>query len=111
MSKKPDTKIDSLLKLRLEKSKLENFCTYQEKLIAMKVGYLKENYSKVLGETLLPYEKGENTKISNLLDTVNSFITMLLPGIFKGKVLPEFLLKLVQIVMIRIMRKKTKEEI
>jgi hypothetical protein len=107
---KQETKIDTLLKLRLEKSKLENFCTYQEKLIAMKVGYLKENYSKVLGETLLPYEKGENLKVSNLLDTVNGFITMLFPGIFKGKVLPEFLLKLIQIVMIRILGKKAKEE-
>jgi hypothetical protein len=35
---------------------------------------------------------------------------MLFPGIFKGKVLPEFLLKLIQIVMIRILGKKAKEE-
>jgi hypothetical protein len=108
MSHKPASRIDSLSKLRMEKSKLENFCTYQEKLIGLKIDYFRENYPKVLGEALLPYDTAQNTKVSDLLDSVNSVIAHILPGIFKGKPLPGVFLKLVQIVMIRMFGKSKK---
>ncbi|MCL4482428.1 MAG: hypothetical protein M1445_07420 [Bacteroidetes bacterium] len=105
MNHAPSTRIDSLSKLKMEKGKLETYCSYQEKLIGLKIDYFKENYPKVLGEALLPYDPVQNTKVSDLLDSVNSVIANLFPGIFKGKPLPGFVLKLVQILMIRMFNK------
>ena len=105
MSHRPSARIDSLSKLKMEKSKLETYCSYQEKLIGLKIEYLKENYPKVLGEALLPYDTTQNVQVSDLLDSVNSVIVNLLPGIFKGKPLPGFVLKLVEILMIRMFNK------
>lgn len=108
MSHKPASRIDSLSKLRMEKSKLETYCVYQEKLIGLKIDYFRENYPKVLGEALLPYDTAQNTNVSDLLDSVNSVIANILPGIFKGKPLPGVFLKLMQIVMIRMFSKSKK---
>ena len=101
-------KLDSLAKLQAEKERLAIFCAYQEKLIAMNAGYLRENYPKVIGELLLPYDRVENTKVNNLLDTVNGFITKLFPNVFKGRKFPELILKLAQILVINLMQKKPK---
>jgi hypothetical protein len=95
-----------LSELQLEKIKLQNFCSYQEQLIGMKVGYLKENYPRILMQSLLPYDKVENEAADSLLDTVNSFIFSLLPGVFKNGKLPGILLKLAEILMIRVFRRK-----
>lgn len=108
MSHRPSARIDSLSKLRMEKNKLETYCSYHEKLIGLKIDYFKENYPKVLGEALLPYDSTQNVKISNLLDSINILIINILPEIFKGKPLPGFVLKLVQIVMIRMFSKHKK---
>lgn len=99
-------KVDNLSKLRMEKLKLETFCTYQEKLIGYRIGYFRENYSKVLGESLLPYDAAQNLRVSSLLDSVNDVIKNLLPGIFEGKFFPGLVLKLVQVVMINLFNKR-----
>ena len=99
-------KSDNLTKLRMEKYKLKTFCTYQEKLIALKIEYFRENYPKVLGESLLPYEKSVNTKVRSILDAVNDLIAKLLPEMFEGKQWSGMLLKLLQIIMIRLFNRK-----
>ena len=105
MNHNATSRIDNLSKLRLEKNKLEIYCSYQEKLIGLKIDYFKTNYPKVLGEALLPYGTVQNVKVSNLLDSVNSLIANILPGIFKNKHLPGIVLKLAQILMIRMFSK------
>ena len=101
-----NSKVDNLSKLRMEKLKLETFCTYQEKLIGYRIDYFRENYSKVLGESLLPYDAAQNLKVSSLLDSVNEVIKHLLPGIFEGKFLPGLVLKMVQVIIINLFNKK-----
>ena len=105
MSQHTTQKMDGLTMLRLEKNKLQTFCTNQEKLIGLKMEYFKNNYSEVLGEVMLPYDKVKNRRTSHLLDSVNNLITILLPEVFEGKFLPGFLLKLVQILSIWTFRK------
>lgn len=100
MSQHTNTKIDGLTRLRMERSKLQIFCTYQEKLIGLKMDYFRGNYSEVLGEVMLPYDKAKNRRTSQLLDSVNNLITNLLPEVFEGKFLPGIVLKLVQILSI-----------
>jgi hypothetical protein len=99
-------KRNHLSELQIERIKLQSYCSYQEQLIGMKVSYLKENYPKILMQSLLPYDKAENEAADSLLDTVNGFIFRLLPGVFKNGKLPAILLKLVEIVMIRAFRRK-----
>ena len=93
--------IDNLNKLKLEKIRLASYCAYQEKLIGLKADYFRENYAKVLGESLLPYDKKQNVNVSDLLDSVNGVIKNLIPGVFKGRYLPAMILKFMQIMMIR----------
>ena len=50
MSQHTTQKMDGLTRLRLEKNKLQTFCTYQEKLIGLKTDYFRNNYSELLGE-------------------------------------------------------------
>ena len=105
MSQHTTQKMDGLTRLRLEKNKLQTFCTYQEKLIGLKTDYFRNNYSELLGEAMLPYDRVKNRRTSKLLDSVNDLITNLLPEVFEGKFLPGFLLKLVQILSIWTFRK------
>lgn len=107
MSNKP-AKINSLDKLKMEKSKLQSYCSYQEKLIGYKFEYLRENYSELLSDTLLPYSKSQNTDVNNLLDAVNNIIVRMLPSSFEGKFLPRIMLKLIEILMIQTFRKTRK---
>ena len=100
--------IDSLTRLRIEKSKLESYCTYQEKLIGLKIDYFRQNYSEILSDSMLPYDKSTNTDVNTLLDSVNNLITRMLPEAFKGKFLPRMLLKLVEILMIQSFRRTKK---
>lgn len=93
--------IDNLNKLKMEKIRLTAYCAYQEKLIGLKAGYFRENYAKVLGESLLPYDKEQNVNVSDLLDSVNEVIKNLIPGVFKGRYLPAMMLKFMQIMLIR----------
>lgn len=104
MSSKP-AKIDSLDKLKMEKSKLKSYCTYQEKLIGYKIEYFRENYSELLSDTLLPYSKSENADVNNLLDSVNNIIARMLPSAFEGKFLPRIMLKMIEILMINTFKK------
>lgn len=104
MSKHPK-QLDGLTRLKLEKSKLSTYCTYQEKLIGLKLEYLRVNYPQILGETLLPYDSTKNVQVSSLLDSVNDVIGKLFPGIFQGKFFPGMLLKLLQVVMINLVSK------
>ena len=97
----PKKNPDSLARLRMEKYKLSTYCTYQEKLIGLKVDYLRENYPRILGDALLPYDRGQNAWVSNILDTVNDLIFSILPDKFEGKKLTGLFLKIVEIVMIR----------
>ncbi len=105
MSTESNSKIDNLSKLRMEKYKLSTYCTYQEKLIGLKFNYLQENFPKVIGESFLPYDRTQNIKINSLLDSVNDLIAKLVPGMFAGRSLPGIILKLVQILMIRVFHK------
>ena len=105
MSQKATAKIDNLEKLRFEKNKLETYCTYQEKLIGLKIEYFKENPGKVLGEALLPYDQSQKIEVNTVLDSANGLIAALLPGLFKGKFLPGFVLKVIQILIIKIFAK------
>lgn len=105
MNPPTNPKIDNLSKLRLEKYKLSTYCAYQEKLIGLKIRYLKENFPSVIGESFLPYDKAQNVQVSGLLDTINDFIIKLIPGVFKGKSLPGIVLKIVQILLIRVFHK------
>ena len=105
MSHDPVIKIDSLTKLRMEKNKLETYCTYQEKLIGLKIDYFRKNYSDVLSDSLLPYDKATNIRANNILDSVNNLISILLPEVFKGKFLPGIVLKLIEIMSIWTFRK------
>lgn len=105
MSHNPATKIDSLTKLRMEKNKLETFCSYQEKLIGMKMDYFRNNYSELLSDSLLPYDRATNIKANNILDSANNLIAILLPEVFQGKFLPGIVLKLVEILSIWTFRK------
>ena len=107
MSNKP-AKIDSLDKLKMEKSKLQSYCTYQEKLIGYKVDYLRENYSELLSNALLPYSQSQNRDVNSLLDAVNNIIARMLPTAFEGKFLPKIMLKLIEILMIQTFRKTRK---
>ena len=106
MSQKATAKIDNLEKLRFEKNKLETYCTYQEKLIGLKIEYFKENPGKVLGEALLPYDQSQKIEVNTVLDSANGLIAALLPGLFKVKFLPGFVLKVIQILIIKIFAKK-----
>jgi len=106
MSHKATAKIDNLEKLRFEKNKLETYCTYQEKLIGLKIEYFKENPGMLLGEALLPYDPSQKVEVNDVLDSANGLIAALLPGIFKGKFLPVFVLKIIQILIIKIFAKK-----
>ncbi len=101
MNHRTTSGIDNLNKLKMEKIRLTTYCAYQEKLIGLKMAYLRENYDKVLGESLLPYDRKQNVNVNGLLDSVNSLIVNLIPGVFKGRYLPAMILKLVQIMMIR----------
>jgi hypothetical protein len=92
---------DSLARLRMEKYKLSTYCTYQEKLIGLKVDYLRENYPRILSDALLPYDRGQNAWVGNLLDSVNDLIISVLPDKFKGKRWSGLVMKLVEILMIR----------
>jgi len=107
MNNKP-SKINSLDRLKMEKSKLQSYCTYQEKLIGYKIGYLRENYSELLSDTLLPYSKSQNSDVNNLLDSVNNIIARMVPSAFEGKFLPKIMLKLVEILMIQTFKKTRK---
>ena len=106
MSYKATAKIDNLEKLRFEKNKLETYCTYQEKLIGLKIEYFKENPGMLLGEALLPYDSSQKIVVNDVLDSTNELIAALLPGIFKGKPFPGFVLKIIQILIIRMFTKK-----
>lgn len=106
MSHKATAKIDNLEKLRFEKNKLETYCTYQEKLIGLKIEYFKENPGMLLGEALLPYDSSQKVEVNDLLDSANGLIASLLPGLFKGKFLPGFVLKVIQILIIKTFVKK-----
>jgi hypothetical protein len=98
--------MNSLTRLKMEKVKLSTFCTYQEKLIGQRVVYFRENYPKILGDTLLPYDRGQNVRVGSILDSVNEVIIGLLPEKFEGKRWSGMILKLVEIVMIRVMAKR-----
>lgn len=100
------SKMDNLTKLRIEKNKLEAFCTYQEKLIGIKFNEFQANYPEILGEALLPYNKSQNVKVSSLLDSVNDVIAKLLPGIFEGRYLPGMMMKLIQVLVINLVNKR-----
>ena len=100
------TKMDNLSKLRIEKNKLEAFCTYQEKLIGLKLNEFQANYPTILGEALLPYDNAQNVKVSSLLDSVNDVIAKLLPGIFEGRYLPGMMMKLLQVLVINLINKR-----
>ncbi len=104
--KSSSAKINNLTALTIEKNRLSTYCNYQEQLIGLKLDYLRENYPKVLGESLLPYDTAQNVKVSSLLDTVNDLIAKLLPGIFETSYLPKLMLKLVQVVVINLVHKK-----
>jgi hypothetical protein len=106
MSLQPNAKIDNLEKLRFEKNKLEIYCSYQEKLLGLQLEHFKGNYAKIIGDNLLPYDKTQTIQVNELLDSVNNLIANLLPGIFKGKFLPGFILKILQLVMINTFTKK-----
>jgi hypothetical protein len=106
MSTKPIVKIDNLEKLRFEKNKLEIYCAYQEKLMGLQLEHFKGNYAKIIGNELLPYDKSQTMQVNELLDSVNNLIATLLPGIFKGRFLPGFVLKILQLVIIRTFTKK-----
>ena len=106
MSHKATAKIDNLEKLRFEKNKLETYCTYQEKLIGLKIDYFKENPGMLLGEALLPYDPSQKVEVNDVLDSANSLIASLLPGLFKGRFLPGFVLKVIQILIIKMFAKK-----
>jgi hypothetical protein len=106
MSYKATAKIDNLEKLRFEKNKLETYCAYQEKLIGLKIEYFKENPGMLLGEALLPYDPSQKIQVEDVLDSANDLIAALLPGIFKGKFLPGFVLKVIQILIIKMFAKK-----
>ncbi|MCX6222196.1 MAG: hypothetical protein NTZ69_14545 [Bacteroidia bacterium] len=106
MSHKATAKIDNLEKLRFEKNKLETYCTYQEKLIGLKIEYFKENPGMLLGEALLPYDPSQKIEVNDVLDSANDLIASLLPGLFKGRFLPGFVLKVIQILIIKMFTKK-----
>ncbi|MEI7829711.1 MAG: hypothetical protein WCI31_08070 [Prolixibacteraceae bacterium] len=100
------SKIDNIEKLRFEQNKLKIYCTYQEKLLGLQLEHFKVNYSSIIGNELLPYDKSQTIQVNELLDSVNNLIANLLPGIFKGKFLPGFILKILQLVMINTFTKK-----
>lgn len=102
----PKKNPDSLTRLRMEKYKLTTYCTYQEKLIGLKVDYLRENYPRILGDALLPYDRGQNAWVGNILDSVNDLIMGILPAKFEGKKLSGLILKLVEILMVRAFAKR-----
>jgi hypothetical protein len=106
MNSKSSHQLDNLTKLKMEKNKLEAFCLYQEKLIGLKVGYFRQNYPEILGESLLPYDETRNVRVSGLLDAINGVITQLLPGTFEGRFLPRMVLKLVEVMMINLINKR-----
>jgi hypothetical protein len=93
----------------MEKYKLATYCTYQEKLIGMKLELFRENYPSIIGESLLPYDRTQNIKVNNLLDSVNEVIANLLPQIFEGRYLPRMVLKLMQIVTIHLVSKRKEQ--
>ena len=98
-------RIDSLEKLRMEKSRLSDYCSYQEKLIGMKLEHFKANYPQILGDSLLPYDPSQNLRVGSLLDSVNDVIAKLIPGVFQGRFLPGMLLKLVEVLMVNLFSK------
>jgi hypothetical protein len=100
------TNMDNLTKLRMEKNKLQAFCSYQEKLIGLKLNEFQANYPQILGESLLPYDEAQNIKVSSLLDSVNDVIAKLLPGIFEGRYLPRMMMKLIQVLVINLINKR-----
>jgi hypothetical protein len=61
---------------------------------------------QIIGETMLPYNQLQNRKVNSLLDSVNDIILNLLPGNLRDKYLPNLVMKLVQILMVRTFRKQ-----
>ena len=106
MSQHKLVRVDDLTKLRMEKIRLKDYCTYQEKLLEMKLDYFRHNYPEILDKTLLPYDERQNTRVGTLLDAVNGLIAKLLPGIFEGRFLPGMVLKLGQMMMINLINKR-----
>lgn len=100
--------MNSLMRLKMEKQKLSAYCTYQEKLIGLKVDHFRENYPKILGDTLLPYDRPQNAWVSGMLDSINDLIVNLLPGKFEGKRWSGLVMKLVEILMIRAIANRPK---
>jgi hypothetical protein len=102
MTKEP-IKINNLETLQREKQRLSLYCKFQEKLLEDKFTIIRQNYKQVIGEEFLPYTLEKNRKVSGLLDWINEFIFDKLLGINpedKHK-LPEILIKLTQILVIR----------
>lgn len=100
------TKLKNLASLRMEKNKLQLYCSYQEKLIGLKIDSFRANYPKILGESLLPYDEDQNIRVNSLLDSVNDLIAKLFPGIFRGRILPGILMKLLQVLVLNLVSKK-----
>ena len=96
-------KIVSLKTLQLEKHRLKLFCSYKEEVIKEKIVSIKSNYSSIIGEEFLPYDKEKNRKVSNFLDIINEFLVGKLLGKTiggKNKFL-SLLVKVTQIIVIR----------
>lgn len=105
MMTKSGKKIRNLEKLIIEKHQLQTFCTYQEKLITYKFDHLKKNFPEIITNEILPYTPEKNLDISQLLNFVNDFILRLFPPRFRHNRLTGILLKLVQVIIIRGIKK------
>lgn len=103
MTKEP-IKINSLETLQREKQRLTLYCTFQERLLHDKFNAIRVNYKQVIGEEFLPYDLEKNRKVSSMLDWINEFICDKLLGINPEEKhrLPEILVKLTQILVIRV---------
>jgi len=102
MTKEP-VKINNQETLQREKQRLTIYCRFQEKLLKDKFNAIRQNYKQVIGEEFLPYDLEKNRKVSGFLDWINEFIFDKLLGISSKEKhnLPEILVKLTQILVIR----------
>jgi hypothetical protein len=105
----PINKTSNLERLIQEKHQLQTFCAYQEKLIGYKFDEFKKNFPEIISNEILPYTQEKNRNITSLLDVVNEFVIRLLPSRYRSNRLTSIVLKLVQVMIIRGLRKNVRK--
>lgn len=99
------TKITDLDSLQTEKKRLKSLCAEAEKNLTADFNYLKENYSEMTVDFVLPFEKNTNRTTARVLDLLNSKFVDSALGIPQGndktRTLEQVGMRLLQMLVVR----------